>query len=75
MDEPVDYGEVATYLKRKRGLDSIDVRTDYHSTWLDNSKARFLLDWRPEVDMERLVDRAWDYQRDQSDPRQIWYPG
>ncbi|MCP4383125.1 MAG: NAD(P)-dependent oxidoreductase, partial [Hyphomicrobiales bacterium] len=75
MDEPVDYAAVAAYLKRTRGLDSIDIASDYHSTWLDNSKARFALDWRPSYDLERLIEAAWTYQRSPDDPRKVWYPG
>jgi UDP-glucose 4-epimerase len=75
MDEPVDYGEVAAHLARTRKLPSIDVPTDYASTWLDNAKARFLLDWRPQYDLARLIDSAFDYQRDPDDPRTVSYPG
>jgi UDP-glucose 4-epimerase len=75
MDEPVDYQAVADYLAGSRGLPSVDIATPFYSTWLDNSKARFLLDWRPEYDMERLIDAAWSYQRAPDDPRIVWYPG
>jgi nucleoside-diphosphate-sugar epimerase len=75
MDEPVDYGRVAHYLKRTRGFEPVDVPTPFFSNWLDNSKARHLLGWRPQVDFETLIERAWAYQRDPGDPRKIWYPG
>jgi nucleoside-diphosphate-sugar epimerase len=75
MDEPVNYRAVAEYLSRTRGLPSVDISTPYHSTWLDNAKAKFLLGWRPQYDLARLIDAAWDYQRTPDDPRLIWYPG
>ncbi len=75
MDQPVDYGEVADYLKRTRGLDSIDIPSRYHSNWMDNSKAKYYLDWRPQYDLERLVESAWTYERSADDPRKVWYPG
>jgi UDP-glucose 4-epimerase len=75
MDEPVDYGEMSRYLAESRGLPSVEIKTDYHSTWLDNTKAKLLLGWRPEYDMKKMVDSAWDYQRALNDPRRIWYPG
>jgi UDP-glucose 4-epimerase len=75
MDRPVDYGEVAAYLKRTRGLDSIDIQSDYHSTWMDNSKAKYHLAWQPRYDLEKLIDSAWDYERSPDDPRKVWYPG
>ena len=46
-----------------------------YSTWLDNTKAKFLLGWRPDYDLERLIEEAWTYQRAANDPRKIWYPG
>ena len=75
MDRPVDYGEVAAYLERTRGLRSIDIPSDYHSNWMDNSKAKFQLAWRPSYDVEKLIDSAWAYQRSADDPRKVWYPG
>ena len=75
MDEPVDYGELGAYLAESRGLPTVGVRTPYHSTWLDNAKAKFLLGWRPRYDLRRMADEAWNYQRAPDDPRVIWYPG
>lgn len=75
MDRPVDYGEVAAYLARTRGLDSIEIASQFHSNWMDNSKARYLLDWSPAYDLEMLIDSAWDYERSKDDPRIVWYPG
>jgi len=49
--------------------------TAYHSTWLDNIKAKLILSWRPEYHMKRMVDSAWDYIRTEDDPQKIWYPG
>jgi nucleoside-diphosphate-sugar epimerase len=74
MDEPVDYGELAAYLKKTRGLEGVPLPTPYRSNWLDNTKAKFLLDWRPEYDLARLTDAAFDYRRDPSDPRVVRYP-
>jgi nucleoside-diphosphate-sugar epimerase len=75
MDRPVDYGEVAAHLKRTRGLDSIDIPSAYQSNWMDNSKAKHHLGWRPAYDLEKLIDSAWDYRREPGDPRKVWYPG
>ena len=36
MDEPIDYREVGDYLASSRNLPSVDVPTEFHSTWLDN---------------------------------------
>ena len=75
MDEPVNYGEVGNYLSQSRGLPTVEISTQYHSTWLDNTKAKFRLNWRPAYDLKRMIDEAWDYQRAADDPRKIWYPG
>jgi UDP-glucose 4-epimerase len=75
MDEPVDYRKMADYLQQTRGLPSVDVPTPFYRTWLDNSKAKYLLEWRPRYDLEGLINGAWDYRRDADDRRIIWYPG
>lgn len=75
MDEPVDYGDLGAYLTESRGLPTVRVRTPYHSTWLDNAKAKMLLGWRPKYDLRRLTDAAYDYERAPDDPRVVFYPG
>jgi UDP-glucose 4-epimerase len=75
MNEPVDYGALGVYLTESRGLPTVPVRTPYHSTWLDNTKAKFLLGWRPEYDLKKMTDAAFDYRRTKDDPRIVWYPG
>jgi nucleoside-diphosphate-sugar epimerase len=75
MDAPVDYGDLAAYLRATRGLPSIDIASGFHSTWLDNARAKLELGWRPAYDLPRLVEAAWSYERAPDDPRRIWYPG
>lgn len=75
MDEPVHYGQVAEILRHTRGLPSVEIKTEFRSTWLDNSKAKFLLDWHPQYDLKRLVEEAFSFQREADDLRKIWYPG
>jgi nucleoside-diphosphate-sugar epimerase len=75
MDEPIDYERLGDYLARTRGLPLVPIRDRCHSTWLDNTKAKFLLGWRPRYDLERMVEESWSYERAPDDPRRIWYPG
>ena len=75
MDEPVDYQEVANHLRETRGLPAVEIRTPFCSTWLDNTKAKFLLGWRPQYDLKRLIEEAWSYKRSHDDSRKVWYPG
>jgi UDP-glucose 4-epimerase len=75
MDEPVDYGAVARHLAATRDLPAIDIPSGFHSTWLDNRRARLELGWRPEYDLERLIEASWSYRRAPDDPRRVWYPG
>jgi nucleoside-diphosphate-sugar epimerase len=75
MNEPVDYGELAAYLRETRGVQGIPIPTPYRSTWLDNAKAKFLLGWRPRYDLKQMVEAAWGYHRAANDPRKVWYPG
>ncbi len=60
MDEPFDYGKAANYLLETRKIKSVKIETIYHSTWLDNNKAKFLLGWRPEYGLEQMIDDAWE---------------
>lgn len=57
---PVDYGVLGAYLAESRGLSTFEIAAPYSSTWLDNTKAKFLLDWRPRYDLKRLTDAPWD---------------
>lgn len=75
MDEPVDYREVGEYLAESRGLPSVPIRGPYVGNWMDNSRAKAELGWRPTYDLRKLIDSAWDYQRPASEPRKVWYPG
>jgi nucleoside-diphosphate-sugar epimerase len=75
MDEPVDYGEMGRYLAETRGLSCVEIKTEYHSTWLDNTKAKLVLGWRPEYDLKKMIDSAFDYVRPEAEPRNTWYPG
>jgi UDP-glucose 4-epimerase len=75
MDRPIDYREVADYLETSRGLPSVDIPSNFYSNWMDNDKAKYFLNWRPQYDMEKLVDSAWDYERPENEPRTVWYPG
>jgi UDP-glucose 4-epimerase len=75
MDEPVDYRALAEYLARTRGLPSVRVRGPYVGNWMDNSRAKAELGWRPAYDLARLVEAAWSFERSPDDPRRVWYPG
>jgi UDP-glucose 4-epimerase len=75
MDEPVDYREMGKYLSETRRVPTVEIKTEYYSTWLDNTKAKLLLGWRPEYDMKKVIDSAWEYTRAEDDPRKVWYPG
>ena len=74
-DSPIDYGEMAGYLKQAYGLDSVDIPSVFYSNWLDNSKAKQLLGWKPAYDMKKIIESAWEYERPEDDPRKVWYPG
>jgi nucleoside-diphosphate-sugar epimerase len=75
MTDPVDYGAVAAYLSKTRGLDGIRIETPFHSNALDNAKARLMLDWEPEYDFQKLIEAAFTYERAANDVRKVWYVG
>jgi UDP-glucose 4-epimerase len=63
MDEPVDYAAVAAHLMATQGVGSIDIPNAYHPTWLDNTRVKFDLKWRPHIDLANLIDAVWTYNR------------
>jgi UDP-glucose 4-epimerase len=75
MAEPMDYATLAAILGRRNGALPFEIPTPFHSNWLACTKARHLLGWRPVVDLEALVDRAWSYKRAANEARKIYYPG
>jgi nucleoside-diphosphate-sugar epimerase len=75
MDEPFDYGEAAAHIKHRFGQDAVEVGTPFHSVWLDNTKARQKLLWRPRFDAEALIDASWSVSRKNDEKRRIVYPG
>ena len=75
MDSPVDYGLVAAHIESKHGNKPAQIRTPFHSNWLDTTKAKLHFGWQPETDYRALIDRAWAYERAPNNPRQVWYPG
>jgi nucleoside-diphosphate-sugar epimerase len=75
MDEPVDYQIVADHLAKTRKLPAKPIRAEFVSNWMDNSRAKAELGWRPAYDTRKLIDAAFDYQRSPGDPRRVWYPG
>lgn len=75
MAEPVDYAHAAAHLQASRGLQVVELATPYFSNWLDSAKAGLVLGWRPLVDLEQLIERAFTYVRAPDDPRIVWYPG
>jgi UDP-glucose 4-epimerase len=75
MDEPVDTAAVAAHLKTTQGLGSIDIPSAYHSNWLDNTRAKLDLNWRPRTDLAKLIGAAWSFSAPPTNPRMVWYPG
>ena len=67
--------EADEYDHETRGMTAIEIKTSYSSTWLDNTKAKFVLNWQPAFDLKRLIEEAWSYHRSASDPRRVFYPG
>jgi nucleoside-diphosphate-sugar epimerase len=53
----------------------VEIKTPYRSTWLDNSKAKFLLGWKPHFGLKELIEDAWIYRRDEKELRHVEYPG
>lgn len=65
----------AMHRQAARLADRVEIKTPYHSTWLANTKAKLLLGWRPEYDLKKMIDSAFDYVRAEDDPQKVCYPG
>jgi nucleoside-diphosphate-sugar epimerase len=48
---------------------AVRINSPFHSSVLDNAKARLLLGWEPVYDFKKLIDEAYDYQRAPEDVR------
>jgi nucleoside-diphosphate-sugar epimerase len=66
---------VGEHLAATRGYPLVEIPTPYYSTWLDNTKIKLQLGWRPAYDWRRLVDESFDFRRDPDDSRKEPYPG
>ena len=75
MDEPVDYRQVAEYLHETRGYpfgrDQDTVLVNLAGQQQSEVPARM----ETAFDLKRLIEEAWSYQRSDTDPRHVWYPG
>ena len=58
MDRPVDYGEVAAYLKQTRGLGSVDIPSGYHRPGWTTPRRSTCSTGSPRYDLARLIDEA-----------------
>ncbi len=74
MDKPFDYGQAAQHMEQS-GVKHVEVPTQFHNVWLDNTKARQWLGWRPNFDTCNLLDAAWAFERASNDVRKQVYPG
>jgi UDP-glucose 4-epimerase len=75
MDQPVDYGALTAILARTRNMRPVEIATPFYSNWLDITAARAALGWEPAVGIEAMVEMAWAWDREEGDPRKVWYPG
>lgn len=75
MEEPFDYGRAAAYISNRFGHEAVEIPTPFHSVWIDNMKARQLLNWSPKLNTQSLVDAAWAFQPANGSRREVVYPG
>jgi nucleoside-diphosphate-sugar epimerase len=64
MAEPFDYVETAAYAAAALGIDVIDLVDPVGQDFcIDVSKARYVLGYRPQYDIRRLIDQAIAFRR------------
>ena len=64
MDEPFNYVEAAGYVAAQLGIEIIEL-TDLvgQDFCMDITRARFVLGYRPQLDIRSLIDRAIDFRK------------
>ena len=71
MAEPFDYVETAAYLAEQLDVDIVDLVDPIgHDFYIDIAKARYLLGYRPRLDIQSLIDQAIAFRRSGRTPRQ-----
>ncbi|HID23142.1 MAG TPA: hypothetical protein EYP14_12170 [Planctomycetaceae bacterium] len=64
MNDPFDYVETARYVGERLGIDVIELVDPVGQDFcIDVTKAKYVLGYRPEVDIFSLVDRAIEFRR------------
>jgi nucleoside-diphosphate-sugar epimerase len=64
MDEPFDYVETAEYVKQALGIPAIDLVDPVGQDFcIDITKARWVLGYRPQFNIRRLIDSAVEFRR------------
>ena len=64
MAEPFDYPEAAAYAAERLGIEVIELVDPVGQDFcMDVTKSRFVLGYRPEYDIESLIDRAVEFRR------------
>jgi UDP-glucose 4-epimerase len=64
MGEPFDYVQTAAYAAERLGIEVIELVDPVGQDFsIDVSKARYVLGYRPQYDIHRLIDRAVEFRR------------
>jgi hypothetical protein len=64
MNDPFDYVEAATYAAKKLDIDVLDLVDPIGQDFaIDVSRARYVLGYRPQFDIFRLIDQAIEFRR------------
>jgi nucleoside-diphosphate-sugar epimerase len=62
MTDPFDYVDAAQYVAGRLGIDVIDLVDPVgHDFCIDTAKARYVLGYKPEFDIYRLIDHAIEF--------------
>ncbi|MHB8972740.1 MAG: NAD-dependent epimerase/dehydratase family protein [Pirellulaceae bacterium] len=71
MTDPFDYVDAARYVARQLGIDVVDLVDPVGQDFcIDTTKARFMLGYQPQYDIERLIDQAVEFRKSGQQRRQ-----
>lgn len=64
MNEPMDYADAAAYVAKQMNIEVLDLVDQVGQDFaIDISKARYVLGYRPQFDIYRLIDEALQFRR------------
>ena len=71
MTDPFSYSDAAHYVAKRLGIDTLELTDPVgHDFCIDTTKARHILGYKPQFDINQLIDRAIEFRQSGKQRRQ-----